>query len=64
MVKFKCIASGNIIEFTSQVDIDSMSGHEGYIRILDEAPVPVEATPIPLKAPVTRGRPKKTVEAE
>jgi len=36
MAKFKCIVSGNVIEFTNQVDIDSMVGHEGYIRLDDE----------------------------
>jgi len=54
MAKFKCIVSGNVIEFTNQVDIDSMKGHEGYIRLDDEAPVK-EA----VKAPT----PKKTVKA-
>lgn len=38
MAKYKCIASGNVIEFTDQVDIDSMVGHEGYIKLEDEAP--------------------------
>jgi hypothetical protein len=38
MAKFKCLLSGNVIEFTNQVDIDSMKGHEGYIRLDDEAP--------------------------
>jgi hypothetical protein len=65
MAKFKCVASGNIIEFTSQVDIDSMKGHSGYIRV-DEVPVDAtaaneaEAHVLPFKAPVpTKGRPKK-----
>lgn len=38
MAKYKCIVSGNVIEFTNQVDIDSMIGHEGYIKLEDEAP--------------------------
>ena len=66
MAKFKCVASGNIIEFTAQVDIDSMKGHEGYIQ-LDEDGKPsltvVETRSIPFKAPVAqapaRGRPRK-----
>jgi len=64
MAKFKCVASGNIIEFTSQVDIDSMKGHSGYVRV-DEVPADAaaneaEAHVLPFKAPVpTRGRPKK-----
>jgi len=38
MAKFKCLLSGNVIEFTNQVDIDSMVGHEGYVKLEDEAP--------------------------
>jgi len=30
MAKFRCLASGNIVEFTQQVDIDSMEGHAAY----------------------------------
>jgi hypothetical protein len=30
MAKFRCLVSGNIVEFTQQVDIDSMVGHDGY----------------------------------
>jgi len=30
MAKFRCLVSGNIVEFTQQVDIDSMEGHDGY----------------------------------
>lgn len=44
MAKYKCIASGNVIEFTNQVDIDSMVGHEGYIKLEDE----------PVKAPAAK----------
>ena len=61
MAKFKCIISGNVIEFTNQVDIDSMVGHEGYVR-LDEETVTKEETPVK-KA----GRPPKVqapVEAD
>ncbi len=36
MAKYKCIASGNVIEFTNQVDIDSMVGHEGYLKLTEE----------------------------
>lgn len=36
MAKYKCIASGNVIEFTNQVDIDSMVGHEGYIKLEEQ----------------------------
>ena len=43
MAKYKCIASGNVIEFTNQVDIDSMVGHEGYIKLEESEPVVVKA---------------------
>jgi hypothetical protein len=46
MAKYKCIISGNVIEFTNQVDIDSMIGHEGYIKLEDE---PVKAAPVAKK---------------
>lgn len=39
MATFKCLASGNLITFTSQVDIDSMKGHDGYVRIDVQEPV-------------------------
>jgi hypothetical protein len=48
MAKFKCIVSGNVIEFTNQVDIDSMVGHEGYIKLEEqviEAPKEVIVKP-------------------
>lgn len=48
MAKFKCVASGNVIEFTQQVDIDSMAGHEGYIKLEEQAQEPVKA-PTPAK---------------
>lgn len=45
MAKYKCIISGNVIEFTNQVDIDSMVGHEGYIKLEEqEAPKAPVAT--------------------
>jgi hypothetical protein len=48
MAKYKCIVSGNVIEFTNQVDIDSMVGHEGYIK-LEEQEVAKEAVKTPTK---------------
>lgn len=57
MAKFKCIQSGNVVEFTSQVDIDSMKGHDGYIRLEDE-PVETVTTVEPKKTAV--GRPPKS----
>lgn len=46
MAKFKCLISGNVIEFTNQVDIDSMQGHEGYERLVE--------TTEAVKAPATK----------
>ena len=39
MAIFKCLISGNFVTFTNQVDIDSMKGHDGYIRIDVQEPV-------------------------
>jgi len=58
MAKYKCIVSGNVIEFTNQVDIDSMIGHEGYIKLEETQEAP--------KAPAAKKTPKVAtpVEAE
>jgi hypothetical protein len=45
MAKFKCILSGNVIELTSQVDIDSMKGHEGYELVAEQVAEEVTAKP-------------------
>ena len=60
MATFRCLQSGNTVTFTQPVDIDSMRGHQGYVR-LDEQ---VEPEIKPLLAPPKRmGRPRKsTVE--
>lgn len=59
MVTFRCLQSGNTVTFTQQVDIDSMRGHPGYVR-LDEP----EVKPLPMLAPIKRmGRPRKEVAA-
>lgn len=50
MAKFKCLLSGNVIEFTNQVDIDSMVGHSGYVKLEEQEPV--KAAPVPKKATV------------
>ena len=62
MAKFKCLLSGNIIEFTNQVDIDSMVGHSGYEAVVEQTPVKeaVKATP---KKTVTKAAATQ-VEAE
>lgn len=52
MAKFKCILSGNVIEFTQQVDIDSMVGHEGYIKLEEQELV--KAAPVATKKTVTK----------
>ena len=61
MAKFRCKASGNIIEFTIQHDIDTMEGHDGYEEIFDDdeqEDEQVEETQT--EAPVKRkGRPPK-----
>ena len=60
MATFRCLQSGNTVTFTQQVDIDSMRGHQGYVR-LDEQQEP-EIKPLPMTAPVAvkrMGRPRK-----
>jgi hypothetical protein len=56
MATFRCLQSGTLITFTYQHDIDSMKGHEGYVRVDEKTPV----KPISQSAPVKKmGRPKK-----
>jgi hypothetical protein len=67
MATFRCKASGNLVTFTLQHDIDSMAGHDAYEEVTEDGEVieheEVEDTSIPLTAAVgvkkTRGRPKK-----
>ena len=60
MATFRCLQSGTTVTFTQQVDIDSMRGHQGYVR-LDEQ-VESEIKPLTMLAPVKRmGRPRKVV---
>jgi hypothetical protein len=56
MAKFRCLVSGNIVEFTQQVDIDSMEGHDGY-EWIDEENEDYEEVPTPPKKRM--GRPPK-----
>lgn len=61
MAKFRCKQSNNIIEFTTQYDIDSMKGHPDYERLDEEGhvvPEIEEVKTLPFLAP-QRGRPKK-----
>ena len=57
MAKFRCLVSGNIVEFTQQVDIDSMEGHDGYEWIDEEEQEEYEEVPQPTKKRM--GRPPK-----
>lgn len=62
MAKFRCLVSGNIVEFTQQVDIDSMEGHDGYEWVDEEdedeeLEEEEEETPQPTKKRM--GRPPK-----
>ena len=66
MATFRCLQSGNTVTFTYQHDIDSMKGHQGYVRI-DEQEVTIESetrTDTAFRAPVIptikrMGRPRK-----
>ena len=54
MAKFRCKASGNIIEFTYEVDIKSTRRNKAYEEVI-EAPVSDVKVDVPKKA----GRPPK-----
>ena len=69
MATFRCLQSGNCVTFTLQHDIDSMRGHQGYVRV-DEPEVTIESveseirTDTAFRAPVIptikrMGRPRK-----
>ena len=70
MATFRCLQSGNTVTFTLQHDIDSMKGHQGYVRV-DEPEVTIEfdnpvRTDTAFRAPVIptikkMGRPRKVV---
>jgi hypothetical protein len=55
MAKFKCIASGNVIEFVHEVDIKSTRRNKAYVEVFD-TPVVEEAQPT---TPKKVGRPSK-----
>ena len=64
MATFRCLQSGNTVSFTLQHDIDSMKGHQGYVRIDEQEEVTIESevrTDTLFMPPVVRrmGRPKK-----
>lgn len=68
MATFRCLQSGNTVTFNLQHDIDSMKGHQGYVRV-DELEVTIEShdsvrTDTAFRAPVIptikrMGRPRK-----
>lgn len=68
MATFRCLQSGNTVTFNLQHDIDSMKGHQGYVRV-DEPKVTIEShdsvrTDTAFTAPVVptikrMGRPRK-----
>ena len=71
MATFRCLQSGNCVTFTLQHDIDSMRGHQGYVRV-DEPEVTIESveseirTDTAFRAPVIptikrMGGPRKVV---
>ena len=52
MAKFRCKASGNIVEFAYEVDIESTRRHSGYEEVVEQPVVSEEA-------PKKMGRPPK-----
>lgn len=60
MAKFRCLATGNIVEFTQQVDIDSMEGHDGYEWVYEEEHEELDEQEVPTPTTKKRmGRPPK-----
>ena len=59
MAKFRCLATGNIVEFTQQVDIDSMEGHDGYEWVVDEEDYEEQEQEVPPPPKKRMGRPPK-----
>ena len=67
MATFRCLQSNNTVTFTYQHDIDSMKGHQGYVRV-DEPEVTIESETrtdtafAPVMPTIKRmGRPRKVV---
>ena len=58
---YKCLQSGNTVEFVLPHDIESMKGHAGYVRVDQEQQDTQERVNIPFLAPKVKvGRPRKT----
>ncbi len=62
MAKFRCLVSGNIVEFTQQVDIDSMEGHDGYEWIDEDEEEDYEEEEVPTPPKKRMGRPPKNTK--
>ena len=60
MAKFRCKASGNIIEFTYEVDIKSTRRNKAYEEVIEEAAPDVKVAEAPKKA----GRPSTKVATQ
>lgn len=58
MAKFRCKASGNIIEFTYEVDIKSTRRNKAYEEVLEVIEAPVSDVKV-ADAPKKAGRPPK-----
>lgn len=59
MAVFKCLQSGNLVEFVLPHDIESMKGHAGYVRIDAEEKEQEQRVNIPMLPPKKKpGRPK------
>jgi len=69
MATFRCLQSGNTVSFTLQHDIDSMKGHQGYVRVDEQEEAPIAYDPEAVRKdtaftpPVVRrmGRPRKVL---
>jgi hypothetical protein len=65
MATFKCLTSGQTVTFNYQHDIDSMKGHQGYVRIDQENTSEEDSKQITLAPPrpiKKIGRPKKVAQ--
>ena len=65
MAVYRCLQSGNTVEFTLPHDIESMKGHSGYVRIDDVEVVEdvneerTDTSFTPSNAKPKMGRPRK-----
>jgi|DEB3_MinimDraft_2_1074329.scaffolds.fasta_scaffold08254_3 hypothetical protein len=60
MAVYRCLQSGNTVEFTLSHDIKSMEGHSGYVRIDEEEQKDVNKDNQIRFEPVNKTRIKKT----